>query len=180
MRRNTKENGHKEKTMHVFEKAGLGTAPFRVVGFEIRTYQACQGAPVQVGGSCDFCGTGIKETFIIEDSERKRFKVDNRCVMKTNDKYMILQAKAKANKIKREQRHVREAAKIEACREMLKDEKIRKALAAEPHPNDWRNAQGDTRLDWADWMMRCAGNAGKLRVAKKVAETALEIEMGLE
>ncbi len=44
---------------HVFERAGLGLAPFRFVGMEEKTFQACPGAPIQAGSSCDYCGTGM-------------------------------------------------------------------------------------------------------------------------
>jgi hypothetical protein len=73
--------------VHCFERAGLGKAPFRVIGFEVRKYQACPGAPVQPGASCDYCGTGIMNVFHIKGagSEAAAFKVGCDCVAKTGD-----------------------------------------------------------------------------------------------
>ena len=45
--------------VHKFEIAGLGQAPYRLVDVVKRVYQACEGAPVLPGSSCDYCGTGI-------------------------------------------------------------------------------------------------------------------------
>jgi len=52
-----------QNPIHRFEAAGLGTAPFKVVGFSVEKFQACQGAPIQCGTSCDYCGTGIMNTY---------------------------------------------------------------------------------------------------------------------
>lgn len=73
--------------IHCFENAKLGKAPFRVVGFEVRKYQACPGAPVQPGASCDYCGTGIMNVFHIKGAgvEDTPFKVGCDCVAKTGD-----------------------------------------------------------------------------------------------
>lgn len=72
--------------IHPFEAAGLGKAPFKCVGYEYRTFQACQGAPVQVGGSCRYCGQGICHTYLIKSSDGKTFPVGSNCVEKTNSK----------------------------------------------------------------------------------------------
>ena len=40
---------------HCFERAGLGKAPFRLVGFFECKWQAAPDAPVQPGKSCDYC-----------------------------------------------------------------------------------------------------------------------------
>jgi len=39
--------GKSSDWVHPFERAGLGTAPFKCVGFTVMKYQACPGAPVQ-------------------------------------------------------------------------------------------------------------------------------------
>ncbi len=71
--------------IHKFEAAGLGKAPFRVVGFSVRKYQACYGAPIQPGASCDYCGTGIMNVYTIASSDERRFVVGCDCVAKTGD-----------------------------------------------------------------------------------------------
>jgi len=62
--------------MHTFEKSGLGIAPFKYVN--------CIDAG-KVAGSCDYCSTGIRYAFIIQDVNGKEFKVGSDCVGKTND-----------------------------------------------------------------------------------------------
>lgn len=71
--------------IHKFEAAGLGVGPFKVVGFEIMKFQACQGAPVQPGTSCDYCGTGIMNVYFIQSADGRKFKVGSDCVAKTGD-----------------------------------------------------------------------------------------------
>ena len=66
-------------TIHPFERAGLGKAPFRVIGYAVRTYQACPGAPIQVGGSCQYCGQGIKHTYTILGADGRSFEVGETC-----------------------------------------------------------------------------------------------------
>lgn len=80
--------------VHPFERVGLGKAPFRVAGYEKRVFYACPGAPMQCGGSCDYCGTGIVHTFIIVSADGKRFVVGSDCVAKTGDRAMVREAGA--------------------------------------------------------------------------------------
>lgn len=72
------------KQVHVFETAGLGFAPFRYMGMEKRVYQACHGAPIQPGGTCDYCGTAIIYHFFLKGAgpEDKPFKVGCDCIAK--------------------------------------------------------------------------------------------------
>jgi hypothetical protein len=71
--------------IHPFEKAGLGVAPFRCTRVTVAKYQACHGAPVQPGASCDYCGTGIMNVFWIKGSQpdAAEFRVGCDCVAKT-------------------------------------------------------------------------------------------------
>jgi hypothetical protein len=75
--------------IHRFEAAGLGTAPFTVEGMRVMKYQACQGAPIQPGSSCDYCGQGIMLVFAIRGADGRRFKVGCDCVLKTGDAGII-------------------------------------------------------------------------------------------
>lgn len=157
-------------TVHVFERAGLGKAPFRVVGFERRTYQACPGAPVQVGGSCDYCSTGIIETYLIRGADGSRFKVGNVCVGKTGDKGLISEAKRAAARVKTAARHEREDARIAAAREALPGAWAE--LEKTPHPHGWHAKQGKTLADWVEWMLAHAGRAGATKAARVVEKAA--------
>ncbi len=107
-------------TIHPFTRAGFGPAPFRCTGMTVEKYQACQGAPIQPGTSCDYCGTGIMYAFWIENADSsRRFKVGCDCVAKTNaDVSGFKVEKAKHDKTIRDERNKaareRRAAKREA------------------------------------------------------------------
>ncbi len=84
--------------LHVFEKSGLGRAPFHCVGVASipssslaehnpSAYNAAMAAlPRGLGcGSCAYCGTAIMHNFIIESADDRRFVVGCDCVAKTGD-----------------------------------------------------------------------------------------------
>jgi hypothetical protein len=157
--------------IHVFERSNLGKAPFRFVGVSYKTYQACQGAPVQPGGSCDFCGTGIAECCLIQDVNGKQFIVGNTCVNKTGDAGLISATKRAVNAARSAARQKKQIEKIHALKALLATEAVQARLKAEPHPRGWA---GKTLLDYVDWMMQNAGNSGRLSLKhyidpKKVA-----------
>lgn len=70
-------------SQHPFERSGNGRAPFSIVGFDEKTYQACHGAPVQPAGICDHCGTCIRYRAHIASSDGVCFVVGLDCVRKT-------------------------------------------------------------------------------------------------
>lgn len=119
------------RAAHPFERSGLGKAPFRVVGYERRVFQACQGAPIQVGGSCDHCGTGIIHTFIIQGADGGKFKVGSSCVFKTGDSIlsgMVRQYQKNARRAENAARKAELAATLEARRAEREAEHIETAL----------------------------------------------------
>lgn len=80
--------------IHKFEEAGLGKAPFQVVGVHeergpkvtyIDGIRCESGAPGQPVGTCDYCGTGIADCYEIRSSDGKEFVVGSDCVAKTGD-----------------------------------------------------------------------------------------------
>ncbi len=74
--------------VHRFEQAGLGKAPFKVVGFSVEKFQAIPGdpsCPIQPGSSCDYCGQGIMNVYRLESADGKFFKVGCDCVARTGD-----------------------------------------------------------------------------------------------
>ena len=152
---------------HKFEKAGLGKAPFRVVGFEQKYYQAHPDAPMQPGAACDYCATGIVDTFWIKGVDGKVFKVGSDCVNKTGDKGLVNVVKRQINAIRTAARHKREAVKIAAIKESFTPE-VRSELEKFPHPNEWFASQGKTLADYADFLWDRAGTAGKLAVGKMI------------
>lgn len=66
--------------VHAF--AHLGAYPYRYLGFEHKAYQACHGAPVQPGGTCDHCGTPISDiySFVSADASPSSSQVANSAI----------------------------------------------------------------------------------------------------
>lgn len=138
---------------HVFEKAGLGTAPFRVVDLQMLRYKASPDAPSQPGAACDYCGTGIVETYFIEGSDKRRFKVGNECVKRTGDTGLIDETKKMRNAAKREERVEKKARAaqitLDQAKELFAMSEFLKAL---PHPNEFMaQTKGLSLLDYAQW-----------------------------
>ncbi len=85
---NGKTDNPAEIGMHIFERAGLGAAPFRCVGFTEIVFTMPDGT-TKAGGSCDYCGTGIRDAYWIMGRDGKKFKVGCDCVEKTGDAGLI-------------------------------------------------------------------------------------------
>lgn len=158
-------------TRHVFHH--IAPAPYRYIGYAHETYQACPGAPIQVGGSCDHCGQGIKDTYRFRAVDGTVFKVGSTCVEKSGDKGLYSQIKRDANAVKRERKAKRDAMRIAAGVELLPT--VRAELEAEPHPkgfNDRETGRALTLADWVDWMLANAGTAGRLRAVRVIEKQA--------
>lgn len=166
-------------SVHVFEQAGLGVAPFRFVGAETRTGPLRPidprtgqwdgmteiGAPGQPMGTCQFCGEGIGTVCIIRSADGRTFEVGTTCVEKTGDAGL----KRSVAKVVNEARKGREAARVEAAAKLLAESaEVRAALQALPHGNAGMAARGMSLLDSAEWLMTNAGRAGQLRAARMV------------
>ncbi len=179
---NTFQPGQK---VHKFEVAGLGDAPYTYLGCSRKVFQACQGAPEQAGGSCDYCGTGIMFQFHLRSADGREFKVGSDCILKTDStRALIVPVKTEVQKHQKALRDARaqkkcakDVARIAAAVAQLP--LVADAFAAEPHP---MAASGPffatkTRLDWANWMLANAGLSGRLTVAKAI-ETSLVSSKG--
>ena len=164
-----------ELAIHPFEKAGLGTAPFKYRGI---SEKVCSGQPNEQGisigyagqpaGMCDYCGTGIRYCCHIESADGKKFVVGTDCVMKLeradNELVSLVEREKKAIDRKKraeaaERRRKPEEERIAAARAMI--ESKRDKLAAMPHPV----IPGKTAADYVDYMDRVASHSGLLRMA---------------
>jgi hypothetical protein len=77
-----------EVGLHVFERAGLGRAPFRCIGVSEQFITHPDGT-TQASGSCAYCGTGIRYVCAIRSADGRTFKVGTDCVAKTDDNGLI-------------------------------------------------------------------------------------------
>lgn len=146
---------------HAFEVAGLGKAPFRFIGFEYKTYKAHPDAPEQCGGSCDFCGTAIKNFCYIESADGKRSKVGTNCISKVNETGII-----KAYKSSPEWRAHQAAIRNHKSQKSMEvlELLITDRLSAFPHPQgfkDFKTGAPLTLRDYALWMLDNAGHSGR-------------------
>ena len=169
-----------EPARHPFEIAGLGVAPYHVIGFDTCQYQACPGAPILPGTSCDYCGQGIMYVMKVQASDGKKFKVGCDCVMKVSKAVKDYPSQraldVAARKLKTQIRHDREAARIKEGFEWIDSQEVFSKLSSIPHPYKWQSDKGLTMADYVNWMRKNAGNAGKLEMIKvvKAALSALE------
>lgn len=173
--------------VHPFEQAGLGAAPFRFVGcYEDRgpkiisvangvTHQV--GAPGQPMGTCSYCGQGIAICCEILSADGKRFIVGSDCVNRTHQEGTRVRSDAEraVRSMKAEAKRAKFRELLAAGRDRLaNDEGLRARLASLPSPNEYRASKGDTRLNWAEWMLANAGTNGRTEVLnyiKSVGET---------
>jgi len=104
-------------TLHPFESAGLGQSPFRLVAVRENVYSA---APdhVQAGGSCKYCGQGIRYECVIQSRDGKTFEVGMDCVRKVYraDNRVLQAAEREMAKINKAKRDAIKEAKREAQR----------------------------------------------------------------
>jgi len=164
--------------VHPFEQAGLGIAPFKLVGTFVSKYQAIPGdpnCPIQPGSSCDYCAQGIMLVCVIRGADGRDFKVGYDCAAKTTrdaattaDQKLAAAIDGARRKLNRKKAHVRAADKAAELAMLLDSEFARVRLASLPHPNKWRASEGDTLLQWAMWMLNKAGAAGQARALKAV------------
>lgn len=158
-----------ETTIHKFERAGLGKAPFRYVGSyrDVGPHKLADGSecgyPGQPMGTCDYCGQGIAICCQVESSDGKRFVVGSDCVAKTGDAGLKKLVQSDARKAAK----AREQQRIGEMRDRLTmDDDLRAKLAAIPHPTAWRAEKGETLLDSVEWMMDRAGHSGRIKTVR--------------
>jgi hypothetical protein len=161
-----KSDDRSEVGRHCFERAGLGRAPFKIVGsFECK-FQAAPGAPVQPGGSCDYCGQGIMYAVAIKSADGKTFKVGCDCVARTGDAGLIKAYKQHPNT--RAQNRARAKSlddrKAAEWQELIADPTNREKLSAHFVPN-WKNELRPW-LELAEFAWQRCGASGRARYLK--------------
>lgn len=103
---------------HVFEKSGLGAAPFRCTAYDYS----------KRGATCDHCGTPILHLFDITSADGKVSIVGSTCVGKTGDAGLIDEAK----QLRKQAERAAKAAKRQAEFDARRDARIIEAYAADP------------------------------------------------
>lgn len=170
-----KSDNPQEIGRHVFERAGLGRAPFKFVDFYVARYCPAPGV-VMCGAGCEFCGEGIMNVCVIEGADGKRFKVGTTCVEKTGDAGLIRAFKTSPQV--REQNRQRAVAKDDAVKaewaKLMADDAARTKLAA-AKASAWDGGEQSwlAKAERAWPMCGASGRAGYLRAAKKILADAI-------
>lgn len=154
-------------TVHKFEAAGLGKAPFRFVGLETAADRGAVQNERKGDGliyttnnatSCDYCGQGIMNAFVVASADGRRFKVGCDCIRKVGDKgLMKIVSDAEAAK-RRAKAADRRKAKWQREADLLAkfNRGECEALRGLPHP---KGREGATAYDYVNWCVtnRCVG-----------------------
>lgn len=102
-------------TIHPFEEAGLGRAPFRFVEMTVSVYSAAPGHS-QPAGTCDYCGQGIKYCCHIASVDGKTAVVGCDCIRKLEriDNRLISDIDREVAKLEKAARDEKRRAKWQA------------------------------------------------------------------
>lgn len=103
------------ETIHIFEQAGLGKAPYE--------YLYCTDSKA----SCQFCNTNIRYKFFLKSADNKIFFVGSDCIYKSGDRGLTKIAKTERSRIAKEQRQAKRQKQYEerqAKREAEKKDKL--------------------------------------------------------
>jgi hypothetical protein len=157
-----------EVGMHVFERAGLGRAPFRCVGMSEMVIAHPDGT-TQAGGSCDYCSTGIRYACHVKAADGRTFKVGTDCVARTGDaglirSYKTLPAVRAANRTKAKAKDTRVCAEWTA---LIEDPATIAKLSAVMVPGrPWVAGEQVTLLDSMKRLWTMCGATGRARTLK--------------
>ena len=115
-----KTDKQSEVDMHVWERAGLGKAPFRCVGVHEELFKMADGS-VKPGGCCAYCSNGIRDVYTIVSADGNRFGVGCDCVRKTRDSGLIKSFKnnPEVRRMNRERREAKDRAITEAFKALV-------------------------------------------------------------
>jgi hypothetical protein len=168
--------------IHPFELAGLGKAPFRIIGVEEKVgplrYTTPDGIMVEVGapgqpmGCCAFCGQGIKECWSIKSQDNKVFIVGCDCVRKTVDPRLISALDKKKSKLRKEKADKKCLELVNSAEEELKNEAVRNSLSAQIRSEAPSWANDRSMLSYVEFLLSKGGRTGKTKAAKIILEAA--------
>ncbi len=169
----TKTDNPAHVGLHVFERAGLGKAPFRVTGFTVKTFKASPDSPTQPGTSCDFCGTGIMNVCLIKSSDGKAFKVGCDCVAKTGDAGLLKQFKnlPEVRAANRTKARNKDAATVAEWNATIDAPETLAALGNVTVPGrPWVPGERVPMLDSLKRLWSMCGASGRLRTLKQLKQ----------
>lgn len=127
-------------SLHPFERAGLGVAPFRCMGVKENRFEM-PGFGWKPGGCCAYCGTGILYEYQIRDRDGRDFVVGSTCVERTGAVVNgFREVRAEAAKTKRQ---AGAKARREERDRLWAEDKERRAQARAEGSQKWRAENSD-------------------------------------
>ena len=120
--------------LHVWEAAGFGKAPFKVISLielpprdllnhNVQAYNDRMSEAVHHAwslgvkvGTCYYCGHGLINNYVIKSFDDKKFVVGSECVQKTHSEKLVSQQKQIASKARAEKKRVERETAWEAGR----------------------------------------------------------------
>ncbi len=164
----TKTDNQAHVGMHVFERAGLGKAPFRCVGAH-EEYITHPDGTTQASGSCQFCGMGIRNVFMIRGADGKMFKVGSDCVARTGDEGLIKSYKTHpaVRQLNRDKAQARDDRVVAEWNTLISDSTTITKLSAIMVPGrPWIAGEQVTLLESMDRLWNMCGAVGRNRTLK--------------
>lgn len=145
------------QTMHIFEQAGLGRAPYRYLGIE-KQHTGCQ-----------FCATAIMFKFWLLSADGKKFFVGSDCILKSGDAGLKRLIDADLKKHQKELRLERENTVLSLFEGYLSFHPefwTADGPFKGPHPFRYYAAQGRTMADYQKFCFDHSGRSTKAKLAR--------------
>ena len=163
--------------IHVFEKAGLGKAPFKFAGMVYQNIQygqrvigSVRGVEITTkpGGTCDYCGTYIVNMFNVESADGNKFHVGCECIRKAGDAGLMKVVDESVAVAKKQAREAARVAKVAAEKSFCLEYKSRffELFDRYPHPSGF---YGKTLFDYAVWNFENGNYATVARLIRELA-----------
>lgn len=170
---------------HPFQAAGLGLAPFRCIGHEHKVgplrYPGPDGTTLEIGapgqpmGTCDYCGTGIADCYVIKSRDGKRFIVGSDCVARTyrecgetvptDVERQIAEVRRERAAARREVKRLALVERFKAARDLFASLPV-ESFTGEPHPygyTDRASGRPLTRRDFLEYQSRGCSTENGMR-----------------
>lgn len=152
---------------HRFEAARLGVAPFLLVGVRENVFDLGDGH-TKAGGTCDYCGNGIRWEYVVRDATGKSFVLGSECARHTGDEKLYAIIASEERKRQREKARLRRVAKAESdaanAEKLMPEYRVALAkLESLPHPHPHFSAQGKTLADYYRFFEFDGGNKAHLK-----------------
>ena len=143
--------------IHIFERAGLGKAPYRYLGCE-KQHTGCQ-----------YCGTAIAFKFWLQAADGKRFFVGSDCILKSGDAGLRNVIEPELRKHRKEMADERNKATIAEFETELAKRPTFYATTygMQPHPSRYYASQGKTMADYVIFCYEHSGPSSKATWARR-------------